>query len=532
MERKQSESINQWRRRVRAQKKEDSIQKEIERVKNQEDYGGELNPAVVIYDQNQPVIKQGYQQLGSKNNNHKVGQDSVFGEREYHPNRSLAERAWNSFTDAVHLTSPPTSKDGYGRTLNAEVPLMESAQGQELKRMYNTGKDVVKIASIPFLGRQLYYNPLATSAAVGTGAAFDWGVGKGIDFLDKQLNKTGKKFSEDQKNTVRFLAGLTTGSGAYKWGDAATKRGLEVAMHTTGAANPMRQIQDGWATRNWKQRGDVINYILTGKNKNGTSNTLGYLENGVPTFYTGLNSSGNKAGVPEYGKDAVRTYLYGEPLVDFKPVSGNPLGAHADYVLKNYPNKRIAVYEANQPYLHNRFRPSVDPTPIKVEGQTGDIRNFGTTRSYFDAAGHLKETGILDGDLFTRQQDIWKFNSKDYMDRWLGNNSGKGILGKLPLKWGLDIVDYHGNPFIVRSPWVSERTIDPPQMSVTPPSMKKLNMPDGTASDYDIDWYDGIDLEPPIYSEPEGPPMTDNEKELFMKILKKAVVTDELPDDD
>jgi hypothetical protein len=37
-----------------------------------------------------------------------------------------------------------------------------------------------------------------------------------IDFLDKQLNKTGKKFSEDQKNTVRFLAGLTTGSGAYK----------------------------------------------------------------------------------------------------------------------------------------------------------------------------------------------------------------------------------------------------------------------------------------------------------------------------
>ena len=93
MERKQGESINQWRKRIRAQKKEDSIQKEIERVKKQEDYGGELNPAVVIYDPNQPVIKQGYQQLGSKNNNHRVGQDSVFGEREYHPNRSLAERA-------------------------------------------------------------------------------------------------------------------------------------------------------------------------------------------------------------------------------------------------------------------------------------------------------------------------------------------------------------------------------------------------------------------------------------------------------
>lgn len=93
-------------------------------------------------------------------------------------------------------------------------------------------------------------------------------------------------------------------------------------------------------------------------------------------------------------------------MVDFKPVSGNPLGAHTDYVLKNYPNKRIAVYEANQPYLHNRFRPSVDPTPIKVEGYSGDIYNYGTTRSDFDAAGHLKETGMLDGDLFTRHQDI------------------------------------------------------------------------------------------------------------------------------
>ena len=50
---------------------------------------------------------------------------------------------------------------------------MESASGQELKRMFNTGKNVAKIASIPFLGRQFYYNPLAMSAAVGTGAAFD-----------------------------------------------------------------------------------------------------------------------------------------------------------------------------------------------------------------------------------------------------------------------------------------------------------------------------------------------------------------------
>ena len=64
-------------------------------------------------------------------------------------------------------------------------------------------------------------------------------------------------------------------------------------------------------------------------------------------------------------------------------------------------------------------------------------------------------------------------------------------------------------------------------MSVTPHSMKKLKTSYGKASDYDIDSYD-IDLES-LYDEPEGPPLTDKEKELFMKILNKAVFTEELP---
>lgn len=490
MKRKEGESINQWRKRIRAQKKEDSIQKEIEKVKNQEDYGGELNPAVVIYDPNQPVIKQGYQQLGSKNNDHRVGQDSVFGEREYHPNRSLAERVWNNFTDAVHLTSPPTFKDGYGRTLNAEVPLMESAQGQELKRMGKTAKNTAIIASIPFGLKSLYYNPLATGASVGVGSALSWGAGKGMDALDKHvLNRYGKTFSEDQKNTVMFLSGLGGGGAAYKWGDAVTKRGLEVAMHTTGAANPMRQIQDGWRMRNWKQRGDVLNYILTGKNKNGTSNTLGYLtKKGIPTFYTGLNSAGNVAGAPEYGKDAVRTYLYGEPLTGLKQVSGNQLGVHSDYVLKNYPNKHVKVYEVTQPLENGKFRPINEPYTIKVEGTGGDIYNFGPDEIYFDAAGHLIEHGIAGKDYFTRHQDIWKFNSKDYMDKWMPNNEGFGILKKLPLKWGLDIVDHHGTPFIVRSPWESVRSIKPSDLSTSNEPNFFFNFTKSqNASDGDID---------------------------------------------
>lgn len=121
----------------------------------------------------------------------------------------------------------------------------------------------------------------------------------------------------------------------------------------------------------------------------------------------------------EYGYDAVRTYLYGEPLVSFKPVQNPDLGAHAKYVAKNYPGKKIKVYEANQDLYSGNFRPSQEPTLFKTEGEMGPIDNItpqGRLES-FDAAGHILETGLLDGDFFTRHQDIWKFNSKDYMDK-------------------------------------------------------------------------------------------------------------------
>ena len=69
------------------------------------------------------MLSQGYQAVGRKNNNHRVGQKSVFGERKYDAHPSLSSRFGNWVTDGLHLTSPPTFKDGYNRTLNAEVPL-------------------------------------------------------------------------------------------------------------------------------------------------------------------------------------------------------------------------------------------------------------------------------------------------------------------------------------------------------------------------------------------------------------------------
>jgi hypothetical protein len=94
-ERKPGESNKQYLERIKAQKKEQRIQEEINKVKNQEDYGGELEPAVLIAEQNPATISQGYQTVGRRNNDHRVGQKSVFGEREYDPNPSLAQRFGN-----------------------------------------------------------------------------------------------------------------------------------------------------------------------------------------------------------------------------------------------------------------------------------------------------------------------------------------------------------------------------------------------------------------------------------------------------
>lgn len=41
----------------------------------------------------------------------------------------------------------------------------------------------------------------------------------------------------------------------------------------------------------------------------------------------------------------------------------------------------------------------------------------------------------------------------------------------------MDIVDYHGNPFIVRSPWISKRTIEPLKMDFfAQPTKPKINL--------------------------------------------------------
>ena len=130
--------------------------------------------------QNSGEITNGTIQIGSKSNNRRVGQKSLLGERKpkNYWNMSFAERALNNITDFLHITSPPTYKDGYDRVLNAEVPLKESAHGQELKRMGETAKNAGEIAltgftmgSFPALLKAAYARPLEIVGSTALGGA-------------------------------------------------------------------------------------------------------------------------------------------------------------------------------------------------------------------------------------------------------------------------------------------------------------------------------------------------------------------------
>ena len=190
-ERKPDESIKQWRARIKAQKKEQRIQEEI-------DKGELLDASIVVAPRFEATISQGTDDKKSRKNNHRVGQKSVFGERKYRQNRSLARRAFNDLTDAVGLTSPPTLRDGYNRIINAEVPLWESAQGQELERMGETAKDAGGLVATGLA----FGNPLTASNAMApliTGSQAYW-ITHGINDGAQRIENIGEgvqNFVED-----------------------------------------------------------------------------------------------------------------------------------------------------------------------------------------------------------------------------------------------------------------------------------------------------------------------------------------------
>lgn len=402
-------------------------------------YGGELEPSVIRADTSS--ISSNKRTLGSKSNDHRVNQNSLI-QRKYRENQSIGEKLFNSVTDVLHITTPPTFIDGYGRQLNAEVPLSESAQGQELRRIGNTAGNAATITMFGTLPFSLYTAPLATTAGLTAGIGTASATNGIMNLIE---NGSNFKFSPGQRNTVALISSIPTGIKAYKWGWNSEKRAIETAMNLSGgSSSPLGVIKQGIIDYPKK---DLFKYIFTGKGRT-PSEVIPTIKSGDPA-YSGSGSKGWGANPGE--SSMVRAFLYDEPIPELHQVEG--YGVHDDYIVQNYPHKygKIKVYEGNPKEMTNLA--TEDVAPMIQQGTSGDITFRKPNGDLFtvDAGGHIVETGIGENGLYTREQDIWKYNPKDWRQRWMSPMKKKPLYD-----WGLNFVDSHGTPVVTRTTWHRE----------------------------------------------------------------------------
>lgn len=242
-----------------------------------------------------------------------------------------------------------------------------------------------------------------------------------------------------------FLGGIKP----YKYGTNVTKRAVELPIRTN--AGRCMYYDMPLAIKSSKK--DALKYILTG-NKQSLENIVKEAAD-RETLYQGLTFDGKPTTVP-LEQDPISNYLYGTKPGWAKVVDTDDLGVHTEYVRKYYPNKKIRVFETTPETDQILLEPQNTSRNNAIVLQQND--SFNTIDQdgvpvKFDAAGHLIEY-VPEENLY-RRQDIWKFNPTDYILKY------KDISG-VPLmnKYGLGLLNYHGTPFITRTPWIKQTNSD------------------------------------------------------------------------
>lgn len=325
---------------------------------------------------------------------------------------------------------------------------------QRNKTQFNNGKHLIQglvktagtaaaVAGTPYAIKDLIFNPLANVAALGTGTV-GYKVGEKVD------NKLGV-------NNVFSTAGsMLFGIPAQVWGTGATKRGLELLMRAnSGASNiSYEHLKDLLLSKK-----DAFNYILTGNKKSlyKVAQNLADKDH----LYQGLGLGSNRIhpSIP-LENDPISNFLYRTEPAWAKVVDTNDYGVHNQYVKKNYPNKKIKVYEVDP--IDAEIMPNqseLSQQVAKTQGNTASFRIKDNSGNFaeFDASGHIEEW--LPNDLGYRLQDIWKFNPGDYKKKhFLTEYNLKGRMKQLLSIYGLKTLDYHGTPFITRTPFMYNKS--------------------------------------------------------------------------
>lgn len=336
-----------------------------------------------------------------------------------------------------------------------------------------------------FGGAKAFMDNPFRATAQGLGAAAVGGIG---DLASNAALKatTGKTWGENVSQYTGMAptlaeftnpATLAGGAAGYKYGDNVGRRMVETALRTTGDPNPIPAIIRGnkklfkGNEGGYRRLGSLATYTLTGRRlgKKGYYNSLApYKRDNRNNTLPEINYYDGSLEYEQpniYGNDIIDAFLYGkeiDPRYGVTLVSkGNKedFGIHKDYIAEKYSDKAkdIPVYEA-VPF--RRSSPIIDPKDVKItriDGAHGFLNS--ATYKPIDLGGHQVLSGKYTGlnypsiDDVTMQQDIWKFNPDDYMNKWTKSMQGTGSTKKALLKAGLTAVDSYGTPVITRTSW-------------------------------------------------------------------------------
>lgn len=277
------------------------------------------------------------------------------------------------------------------------------------------------------------------------GAAIDAGLGLVAPYAVGKMAPTLYNVGKYTARRKTFYAPLEYAVAHTKPG----KRGIEVAMRTSPATNPLKLLESNM--RNPVTRNAAIKYILTGNKK---------------ALKTYLTKGGNYNGsmIPGFESapgdiDLIGAYLYDKPLPFNKSYDA---GIHTNYIKKHYPNKEVQIYEIpKEMYPEGSvILDNTDIVPVSWRGGDGPFGiKYNHKNQFIDVGGFMEQNGFLKStnqDVF-RGQDIWKFHPGQYKTKWLrSEESGPLTIKQILRDFGLNAVNEAGNPIIIRTPWLTE----------------------------------------------------------------------------
>lgn len=275
----------------------------------------------------------------------------------------------------------------------------------------------------------------------------------------------GEQVSQSTGVSPEFGEILNPGAYAPTYLKNVAKRGVETVMRTSGSADPVQPLVEGMKeiiTHDPKRAASIGNYILTGTRLGNKGYYNSFSDDPEAYYYTGFFSTPNAPYQSLAENDLIDAFLYKKPISSkfgMKKLDTKDYGVHTDYVKKYYPDKDIQVYETlpSSRIIQVEEVPEV-PLIKKIEG-SNNAQLFVTQEGFIpNVAGHLEEYSYdLTGHNMVRGQDIWKFNPKEYMEKWMSfPNKPQKLLYKL----GLKAVDNLGTPVITRTKWINKHTSD------------------------------------------------------------------------